>query len=71
LIAVNACVAPGEDDTPPASLLLKPTKPNNYWENFTPLVTNGAEGTFENIGGGTQFFKKHVPVPTLGSKFHA
>jgi hypothetical protein len=41
----------------------------HYCENFTPLVTPG--GPDGIVGGGTQFFKKHVGVPDLASKFQA
>jgi hypothetical protein len=39
----------------------------HYWENFTPLMTPDPE----TDGAGTQSFKKHAPVPALGSKFQA
>ena len=43
------------------------TLQKHYWENFTPLLTPEDE----TVGAGTQSFKKHAPVPTLGSKFQA
>jgi hypothetical protein len=46
------------------------TLQKHYWENFTPLVTS-LERSVGIVGGGTQFFKKHVGVPDLASKFQA